>query len=205
MGRIFTRLKSILIQIRESGDFVMGLDKRTMSRSNWPRVIDREYVYMICNENNIDAAIGLIYIKKATEPAIKTYGDTYVKIIDSGYYWLQFAPKNENYWLTVMYNKSGEIVQYYFDMTDGNNILDNGESWFCDMYLDVVILPDGAIFLLDEDELCQALYDNEITKDQYDKAYTTANRIINKYDRDIEYLSDFSNYYFNILKNRLCI
>lgn len=181
----------------------MGLEKRFMSRSNWPRVIDKEYVHMMCNENNFDGAVGLIYLKNATKPATITYGKTQVKIIDNGYFWLQLAHKDENFWLTVMYNQEGKIVQFYFDMTDGNNILDNGESWFYDLYLDVVILPDGTLFLLDEDELNQALNEKEITKDQYDKAHITANNIIKKFDGNIGYLTDLSNRFFNILKNKL--
>ena len=183
----------------------MSLEKKLMSRSNWPRVIDKEYVHMMCNENNFDGAVGLIYIIRANKLATKTYGKTQVTIIDNGYYWLQFAPKDDNYWLSVMYNQVGEIVQFYFDVTDVNNILDNGESWFYDLYLDIVILPDGTLFLLDEDELSQALEEKEITKDQYDKAHITANNIIRKYDGNIDYLSDLSNHFYNILKSKLSV
>ncbi|NLO09569.1 MAG: DUF402 domain-containing protein [Clostridiales bacterium] len=181
----------------------MSLEKRFMSRSNWPRVIDREYVHMLCNDSEFSGAIGLIYLKSTANFRAITYDKTCVTIIDNGYYWLQLAPKNKNYWLTVMYNQECEIVQYYFDMTDGNNILDNGESWFYDMYLDVVILSDGSLFLLDEDELSQALDEKEITKDQYDKAYLTANTIIKKFDGNIDNLTDFCNHFFNILKSKL--
>jgi predicted RNA-binding protein associated with RNAse of E/G family len=50
-----------------------------------------------------------------------------------------------------------------------NTILDNGESWFYDLILDIVVLPDGKRFLLDEDELSEALRDNIITRKQYDE------------------------------------
>ena len=183
----------------------MVLERKVMSRSNWPRVIDREYVHMMGNEYDFNGAIGLIYLKNVTEPATKTYDKTRVTIIDSGYYWLQIAPKGENFWLTVMYNQLGEIVQFYYDITDCNTILENGESWFYDLYLDIVMLPDGRLFLLDEDEICRALDKKDITKDQYDKAYLTANEIIKKLDGNIGDLTDTCNHYFEILKRKICL
>ena len=182
----------------------MKMERRSMARSSWPRIIDREYVHMMVNENGFDGAVGLINLKKCTKPATILYGGKRpVTIIDDGYHWLQIAAKNESYWLTVMYNQQDEIVQFYFDITDNNNILDNGESWFYDLFLDVVILPDGTLFLLDEDELCQALDEKVITKEQYDKAYITADNIIKNFNGDVGYLYDNCNHYFNILRQRI--
>jgi predicted RNA-binding protein associated with RNAse of E/G family len=95
-----------------------------------------------------------------------------------------------------------EIVQYYYDITDTNTILDDGESWFYDLMLDVVVLPDGKRFLLDEDELTQALIDNIITREQYDKAYLTANNIMSELDTKFDCLKAASNSYFQTLKMR---
>ncbi len=181
----------------------MELTKRVMSRSNWLCIKDREYVYMLSNDNNFNGAIGLLYLKNIIEPAIKIYEDTSVTIVDEGYYWLQFAPNNKNYWLTVMYNQRGEIVQFYFDITESNTILDNGESWFYDLYLDIVFLPDGKKFLLDEDELYEALNVNDITKEQYDNAYLNANIILEKLNGNVPCLVNFCNKYFHMLKEKL--
>jgi predicted RNA-binding protein associated with RNAse of E/G family len=181
----------------------MGLSTKVMSRSNWLRVEDREYAYMMVNDTNFSGAVGLINLKSVTEPAIKVYDTTSVKIIDNGYYWLQFAPSNKNYWLTVMYNQLEEIVQFYFDITDSNTILANGESWFTDLFLDIVLLPDGRTFLLDEDELYQALCKNEITKEQYDIAYQCANKILMDLDGNNEDLTNYCNQYFQLLKHNL--
>ena len=81
--------------------------------------------------------------------------------------------------------------------------MDNGESWFYDLMLDIVVLPDGKRFLLDEDELAQALRDDVITREQYDKAYHTANIIMDELEGKVEYLRDICNTYFQILKMKM--
>ncbi len=181
----------------------MSLSTKVMSRSHWPRVIDKEYTYMKINDPFYKGAAGLIRINEVDKPATISYSSIPVKILDKGYYWLQIGPKDQNYWITVMYNEMEEIVQYYFDITDKNTILDNGESWFYDLMLDVVVLPDGQLFLLDEDELVQALNEGAITKEQYDKAYLTANKIIEELDDNIEHLRSICNSYFQTLKRKL--
>jgi predicted RNA-binding protein associated with RNAse of E/G family len=143
---------------------------------------------MMVDDQFCKGAAGLIKINEVDKPATKVYDSIPVKIIDKGYYWLQIGPEDQNYWITIMYNELEEIVQYYFDITDANTILDDGESWFYDLMLDIVVLPDGKRFLLDEDELAQALSDNIITREQYDKAYLTANKIMDELDGKVEYL-----------------
>ena len=181
----------------------MSLSIKSMSRSHWPRVIDKEYTYMRIDDPFFQGAAGLIKINEIDKSATKLYDDIPIKIIDNGYYWLQIGPEDQNYWITVMYNELEEIVQYYFDITDSNTILDNGESYFCDLMLDIVVLPDGKRFLLDEDELEQALRENVITREQYDKAYTTASKIMDELDDRFDYMKAACNTYFQTLKTNL--
>ena len=178
----------------------MSLSTKVMSRSHWPKVIDKDYTYMMIDDQFYKGAVGLIKINEIDKPATKVYDTIPVKIIDNGYYWLQIGPENQNYWITIMYNELEEIVQYYFDITDSNTILDNGESWFDDLMLDIVMLPSGKRFLLDEDELSQALSDQIITREQYDKAYLTVNKIMGELDGKVELMKTVCNTYFQTLK-----
>lgn len=176
----------------------MSLSTKVMSRSHWPRVIDKDYTYMMIDDKFYKGAAGLIRINEIDKPATILYDTIPVKIIDKGYYWLQIGPENQNY----LYNESEEIVQYYFDITDKNTILDNGESWFYDLMLDVVVLPDGKRFLLDEDELAQALSDKVITREMYDKAYLTADKIKDEIEGKVDNLKAVCDTYFKTLKTK---
>lgn len=72
-----------------------------------------------------------------------------------------------------MYNQNKEIIEWYFDISKEIGS-ENGVSYEDDLYLDVVVNPDGEIILLDEDELKEALDRLEISKEDYDMAYNEA-------------------------------
>lgn len=163
------------------------LEKKKMSKDNWKRVLSKEYKYNVLN----DMAISVIFLKELTGPCFKEYYGRKVKIADNGYYWLQLAFRDQNWWLTAMYDKDLNLIQYYFDITDGNIINGNSEAEFYDLYLDVVIMHDGDKYLLDEDELKIALKNGEITNNQYKIAYTTAKKIINMTNEQIKELDLF--------------
>ena len=98
-----------------------------------------------------------------------------------------------------MYNEKREIVQYYIDITEKNEIRGYENSYFYDIFLDIVLLPSGEIFLLDEDELKEALDSKIITKAQYDGAYSEANRIIKIISKDNNDLKNLCNKCFSNL------
>ncbi len=151
---------------------------KTLSRSEWPRVVKRKYAWMeVCDEHFCGQA-SLILIEEVTAPLEKAYNGMSVKIVDQGYCWLQLAPKDKTYWLTVMLDESGRIVSYYFDITDYNELHESGDSYFVDLFLDVVLLPGGRLYLLDEDELEEALQQGDINQQQFYKACETARMLL---------------------------
>ena len=76
-----------------------------------------------------------------------------------------------------MFDKNGEIVQWYIDITYENGV-ENGEPYMMDLFLDIVVLPTGEIIEKDKDELEEALQNNWITQSQYELAYQTFHRVL---------------------------
>ncbi len=192
----------ILYFMVEKGVIFTNLCKKYLSRSNWPRVTEKEFVYKTVDHGEFQGSIGLIHIKYVKEPSVKVYGNTPIKFVDSGYYWLQFAPRKEHYWLTAAFNEKEEIVQYYIDITYENHLEDQGEAFFYDLFLDIVLLPDNQLFLLDEDELLEALNNHVISQADYDMAYAAAKDIMEKLKGRADELKEFCYPYFEELKQR---
>ncbi len=140
---------------------------KDMKRTDWTRITKREY---ISRETIIDgkpARESLIVIRDITEPLTVTSAGIPVKIVEKGYSWIQIAVKDARWWLTSMFDENGELLQIYFDITNGNRF-DNPENpTFRDMYLDIVLRTDGKIVPLDQDELDEALQKGEITYSEY--------------------------------------
>ena len=182
----------------------MELEKKYMSKEGWKRVKKREYICKKIEEENITGQASIISIKEVSEPCFKSYTkDINIKIADNNYSWLQLAIEDKNYWITAMYNEKGELIQYYIDITE-KNVINSGEnSYFFDLFLDIVVLNNGKIFLLDEDELEKALEENKITREQYDFAYEVADNIIKSLKQDKDKLKSFCDKYFKILNKQL--
>ncbi len=145
-------------------------DIRDMRRSDWHRILERNYTVDTCTFGQLEGVVSLIEIKKVTHPLTVHYASGDVLIADTGYSWLQLAFKEQFFWATAMFNEKGEFLEIYFDITGGNNFEDMENPKFQDMYLDLVLLADGRIHVLDQDELDEALSQQEITEEQYQQA-----------------------------------
>lgn len=146
----------------------MKEDIRDMRRSDWHRILEREYSVSPCEFQGMDGVVSLLQIRKLIEP-LMVPGENGKKVLiaDAGYAWLQVAFKEQYFWATVMYDDQGKFMQGYFDITAGNDFEDRDNPTFRDMYLDLVLLDDGRILVLDEDELDEALEQREISEEQY--------------------------------------
>lgn len=140
----------------------MALDVRGMARREWTQIRRRESVFAPVDSGGFRGHAGLMRILEVSEPFVRR-----VTLADAGYSWLQLAPAGGHWWLTVMYDPAGTLVQYYFDITWRNFVAESGEPMFEDLYLDVVMQPDGQLRLLDQDELDAARAAGAITADQY--------------------------------------
>jgi predicted RNA-binding protein associated with RNAse of E/G family len=184
----------------------MGIQKKYMKKQNWKRVTEREYISNVIEEENIRGVASLLFIKKVEQPSFKEYKNKItVKIADEKFYWLQLAIENENYWITAMYDENKKLIQYYIDITEKNVIDTKEDSYFYDLFLDVVILNTGEIILLDEDELEEALKEKVINHEQYELAYNKAKNIMEFISKEKDKLEYFCNKYFNQLLSQLQI
>ena len=116
-------------------------------------------------------------------------------ILDKNYKWLEFYDYNAKIKLTAIYNENNEIVEWYFDIAKKIG-KENGIPYEDDLYLDVVITPEGKIILLDENELEAAFNRLEINKADFDMAYEESNKLLKILKNNINKLKDFTDKYF---------
>jgi predicted RNA-binding protein associated with RNAse of E/G family len=181
----------------------MSLGIKTLSRSNWQRVIKRKYTQTAVSDECFTGQASLIHMEEITAPLVKSYDGVPLTIVDRGYYWMQLAPTEKKYWLTVMLDTAGNIISYYFDITDNNVLCLDGDSYFYDLYLDVVLLPNGNLYLLDEDELLEALRQGVINQEQFDDAYITARMLLDSLPGSALKLQAYCLHLFAELKGKL--
>lgn len=111
---------------------------------------------------------------------------------DNGYEWYIFLPDKENWCISVMYDNSMQIIEWYIDITYKNDVNEEGIPFHLDLYLDIAIYPDKRIVLLDEDDLKTALDEEDITQEMYDMAFKVRKQLLASKLVDVEYLQAFS-------------
>lgn len=163
--------------------------KRTYAdRPNWTRLTKKRFKLTYIEEKSFKGYLSVIYIDKVNEALVLEVAGKKLCLANDGFIWMQHFPENCNYALTTMFNEKYEVVQWYYDVCCGNKISSLGIPYYDDLYLDIVHLPTGEIFLLDEDEIQQALKDNDITESQYELAYHEAQKLIDNIQKNKDIL-----------------
>ncbi|MCJ7839793.1 DUF402 domain-containing protein [Lederbergia sp. NSJ-179] len=152
------------------------LKRKYGDRTGWKRILDREFRQMFLDTEEFTGNITLLKIHKVIEPSFVQYRDKRVCIVDDGYYWLQHFPKDQHYSVTTMFDARGKIIQWYIDICKENGI-ENDRPWMDDLFLDIVVLPTGEMFLKDADELEEALEKGMIDGKLYQMAWKEANQL----------------------------
>lgn len=184
----------------DDGDVIqrywISLKMKFADAKNHRNMIDKEYS-AIRVDDEFKGNIALLKINKTHK---KWCVDEEERcILDDNFRWLEIYPDNKNYCITAMYNEKREIIEWYIDIARETGV-ENGIPYEDDLYLDVVILPDGRVNLLDEDELEEAYNRYEVSKEDYDMAYEKANRLIKAATKEnIIKLKEFTDKYLNIL------
>ena len=183
--------------ISESGilqRYWISLKKRYANRLKADAYINKVKSELITVNDNTFA--GDIYLHSFIEVSKPYITPNNICIINDNYKWLEFYDYNSKVKLTAMYNNKNEIVEWYFDIAREIG-KENGIAYEDDLYLDVILTPEGEIILLDEEELQYALKRKEIYMYEYEEAYRIVNELINKIKgKNIE-MKEFTDKYLN--------
>ena len=103
---------------------------------------------------------------------------------------LLYLPICENWCLSAYYSPNNEMLFWYFDISRKNFIDEDGTLCIDDIFLDLVIFPDGQTLTLDVNELQEALDKGEISKEDFDNAYVVHDKIKNSEWSKADFLSE---------------
>lgn len=99
-------------------------------------------------------------------------------LINNNYYIVEVLPKFENYAMRVYFNEKKERLEYYFDISLKNGLDEESKiPYYDDLYTDITV-NNGNIEVLDEDELKEALDYGNISKEEYDLANVTKEKLL---------------------------
>lgn len=154
------------------------MKRKYADRRDWARIERKSYAQSFVNDDRFQGYVTMVTLEKVREPLIVTYGAREVRIVDDGYRWMLHVPVDGAYAVTTTFDRSGEVVQWYFDIVKSTGLGADGIPYIDDLYLDVVLLPDGSHYVLDVDELEEALANKQITDVEFQAAHETMKQIL---------------------------
>jgi hypothetical protein len=155
-----------------------------------PGVLYEYYIKKVAGEPAAYSAL-ITYLPGSRDICFDKDGKEF-RIAGEGYKQLRYLPLNEDWCLITFYSPANELLQWYFDISKGSGLDENGMPWYDDVYLDLVITPDNNVQTIDEDELLEAFKNNEITEDEYYRAFGVRDKIISSKWGNVGFLKDFS-------------
>lgn len=163
-----------------------------MVKRRFANEVEGVYTQKKIDEDYFCGYVCNIKIKNVSVPLIVYNGISDVCIKDEGYEWFEVYPDGANYAITIMFDNHHNLIEWYFDIAKKTG-LQNGIPYEDDLYLDMIILPDGKEVILDEDELHSAFCQKKITQDDVDMAYQTLQMLEDKYVNGLDNLLKLTN------------
>lgn len=148
------------------------------SLPEWPWVTAKRFVGAAVDEADFRGYVALLAFDALGRQGWLPYADQRLLIADVGYSWLQYYPAGARHTLTATYDQDDRFVYWYIDIVRAHGLGDDGIPWYDDLYLDIIILRDGAIHLLDAEELDAALAAGAITPGEWQLAWDEADRLL---------------------------
>lgn len=99
---------------------------------------------------------------------------------------------NECFCITAMMNEENRILLWYIDMIAEQGIDKDGIPFFDDLYLDLVVYPDGSVLEDDRDELEEALEEKDITLEQFKLANDTCEKLKNGLLSNVDIFKEYT-------------
>lgn len=170
---------------------------RDLKRDDWKRITDKTIKIIDYENEFFDGKICLLRMNKVSSPLIVESPIGNVTIADNNYKNIIVAPRNANWWLTIMFDDKNNLIESYFDISRLNNFNCEANPFFIDMKLDICIPKDHEPSIMDEEDLKEILDAGMITEADYKMAHNVAERIINFYNNHKNEYYDFISKFIN--------
>jgi predicted RNA-binding protein associated with RNAse of E/G family len=144
--------------------------------------------------------IGLIDIKEVSKIQTWKFNGEDITVCDKGLKWLSILPQDDFYCITAMMNERNDILVWYIDMIEEQGIDMDGVPYFNDLYLDLVVYPNGVIMVDDMAELEEALSKKDITQEQFNLAINTRNELKTGLLSDVDTFIEYTQKCYRIIK-----
>lgn len=167
-----------------------------LTYEEWKCILSKKQT--ICHPDNgtFRGYLSCIEIQQVSSPQIWTYHHE-VTVCQDGFTWLTILPKDEYYCIMAVLDEKHKILLWYIDIIAGQGVDEDAIPYCDDLYLDLVVYPDGTIVEDDRNELEEAWKQRDITSEQYELANRTCAKLKEGLLADIKAFEAFTRQCMN--------
>lgn len=147
------------------------------------------------DEPDFRGVVAFLQIDGVSKPSLWPMAGKEIPVADTGMKWLEFLPDGEDFAVTAMMNAENAVNIVYIDAIAGSGLDKDGVAYFNDLYLDLIVYPNGVLWIDDWDELKAALQDGDITEELYALAWKTLHKLLDSPWIDRNFLNEFCGKY----------
>ncbi|MDR1550384.1 MAG: DUF402 domain-containing protein [Hungatella sp.] len=176
------------------------MKRSRLSYDEWKCIVSKDMSGKKVNTDFFKGYIGLIDIKEVSKIQTWKFNGEDITVCDKGLKWLSILPQDDFYCITAMMNERNDILVWYIDMIEEQGIDMDGVPYFNDLYLDLVVYPNGVIMVDDMAELEEALSKKDITQEQFNLAINTRNELKTGLLSDVDTFIEYTQKCYRIIK-----
>lgn len=179
------------------------MKKSRLTCDEWHCITSKRFTQIRVEKEYFTGVVAGLFIDEVTTPQVWKYRGKDVVVCDKDMKWVLIMPEKEHYLITAMLNKSDEVVVWYIDIIASSALDKDGVISYEDLYLDLIVYPDGNIIVDDMDELELALEKNDISQELFDLAIKTSNSLKSNFLGDIKKIKNLTKQCFNEVRSIL--
>ena len=167
------------------------MKKCRLTYDEWKCIKEKQQTIQFFSTSKFCGYISVLEIKDVSEPQVWNFNGKEQIVCDKGIKWISILPKDKYYCITAMLDQNEEIIVWYIDMIASQGV-DDGIPYFYDLYLDLVVYPDGTIIVDDMDELEGALKSGVISEQLFRLALNTKEELENTLLSDLKSFAGYT-------------
>lgn len=176
------------------------MKRKKLSYDSWTRIERKRFSCRHIDSETFSGHVALVDIEKVTAPQVWSFQGKDTVVCDRGVKWLVLLPDSDFFCITAMLGPSGDIRLWYVDMIASRGISGDGIPYFDDLYLDLIVYPEGMIREDDRDELEEAFRAGDISEEQYRLALDTEERLLNGLLKDLPALTGITGGMYDLIR-----
>lgn len=163
---------------------MLTVKRKRLDRDVWTTIVEKTYRQARIDTDSFRGWTAVLHIVRNEGITDWQIEGRPLPVSRNGMFWLELLPDGENFAVTEMHDRRGNVVFRYCDMIDKTDADPDGVMTFDDLFLDVISSEGYAPGKLppfckidDRSELDEALSSGVITQAQYEKALGACERV----------------------------